>query len=150
MAHCTSSCPRAIAHRKYRNRHSTSHPYVAVEWQIRQASGHPSGRGRRKYKSPAAQAAVELPWPHLPDQLDESSDGDAEKDTKRHRSTSTTPKSGKRLQQDEWNRLIGIGSVESTFEEEKDGDGEMTAFRNSENGSCLTTQQLRLTHVLVL
>ena len=89
------------------------------------ASGHPTGRRRRKCKSPAAQAAVELPLPRLPDQLDESSDSDAEKDAKGPRSTSTTPRSGKGLQPD----VMGIGSVELKFqftsEEERDGDGEL-------------------------
>ena len=49
-----------------------------------------------------------------------------EEDAKRPRSTSTTPKSSKGLQPDECDRLMGIGSVESSSGEDRDGDGELT------------------------
>ena len=36
------------------------------------------------------------------------------------------PKTGKGLSPDEYDRLMGVGSVESTSEEDRNGDGELT------------------------
>ena len=62
----------------------------------------------------------------MPDHLDGSSEGMVENNAKRPRSTSATPKSGKRPNPDERNRLMAIDSVGPTSEEDRYGDGELT------------------------
>ena len=67
--------------------------------------------------------------PHLPDlpllpQEGESSNGlEEEKEAKRPRSISTTPRSGKGLEPYEYDRLMGVPSVGSSSEEIRDGEG---------------------------
>ena len=82
---------------------------------------HPTPGRRRKMKGPASQPAL----PDLPPPLeDASSDGfEDEKDAKRPRSTSTTPRSGKGLEPYEHNLLMGVPSVGSTSEEVGDKEG---------------------------
>ena len=80
---------------------------LLIEWQTCQTGGR-----RRQHKNPAVLTAFELQLPRLPGELGDLSKDDAEKDAKRPRSTSTTPKSGKGLQPDEYDRLMALGSVE--------------------------------------
>ena len=65
---------------------------------------------------------LNLPLPHLPPLSEDLSDGEAEKEAKRPCSASPTPKSGRRLQPCEYDRLMGVNSVESTSGEELDGE----------------------------
>ena len=89
-------------------------------------SGRPTGGKRRKYKSPAAQAAAPLQLPRMPDNLNGSSEDEVENEANGPHSTSTTPKSGRWLYPDECDRLMGINSVEPTSEEDRYGDGDLT------------------------
>ena len=57
-------------------------------------SGHRGGGRRRKHKNPAATSADQLDPPRLPEYLKaDGPSGDAENESKRPRSTFTTPKS---------------------------------------------------------
>ena len=96
------------------------------------ASEHPTGGRRRKRKSPALQTATDLPLPRAPDGLDSSED-EAERDAKRPRSTPTTLKSNKGLRPDECDRVMGIGSVEFSWEN-RDGEGDMPDIENPTRG----------------
>ena len=72
-------------------------------------SGHPTGGRRRKPKNPAVTIAEFLEPPRLPEHLMDGPSGDEEEsEAKRPRSTSTTPKSGRAVAPDEYDRLIGI------------------------------------------
>ena len=80
--------------------------------------GHPTAGRRRKYGGPATRAAEEavdhLEAPVLPEYVrgdDGPSGDDEEKDVKRPRSTSTTPNSARGVDPDEFDRLMGICSV---------------------------------------
>ena len=85
------------------------------------ASDHPTGGRRRKHRGSGAKASMpDLPLPRLPPLSIDLSDGDAEKEGKRPRSTPTTPKSGRGLDAFEYDRLVGVHSVESTSGEELD------------------------------
>ena len=76
-------------------------------------SGHPTGGGRRKHKQPQLLHPIEPPC--LPEHLlDGGPSGDEEENVaKRPCSTSTTPKSGKGVDPDEYGRLMGITSVKN-------------------------------------
>ena len=77
---------------------------------------HPTGGGRRKGKSPPGQP--QLPdLPPAPQGGGLSEDTEEEKDAKRPRSSSTTPKSGRGLEPYEYDRLMGAPSVGSTSEQ---------------------------------
>ena len=93
--------------------------------------GHPTGGRKRKYKNPAVSSAGSLPLPRLPDHLiDGPSCDEEESEAKRPRSTSTTPKSGREMDPDECDRLMGIISVDLSSEEDRFGDGELTDTEN--------------------
>ena len=80
-------------------------------------SGHRTGGTRRKHKSPAASSAAPLPSPSLPDHLIDGPSGDEkENKAKRPRSTSTTPKSGRGMDPDEHDGLMGTNSVDLSSE----------------------------------
>ena len=83
---------------------------------------HLTGGRRRRMKNPASQPALPDLLPPLEENV--SSDGlEDEKDAKRPRSTSTTPRSGKGLEPYEYDRLMGAPSVGSTSDELGDGEG---------------------------
>ena len=71
-----------------------------------------------------------------------------ENEAERPRSTST-PKSGRGMDPDECDRLVGINSVDLFFEEDRFGDGELTDTENPIIES-LTTQEPLLMHTPVL
>ena len=94
--------------------------------------GHPTTGRRRKYRSPATRVAEEatdrLEPPILPEYLkgdDGPSGDDEENDAKRRRSTSTSPKSARGMDPDEYDRLMRISSVKPS-EEDRFGDGDVT------------------------
>ena len=84
-------------------------------------SVHPTaGKKENSNKNPATRAAEEavdsLQPPVLPEYLmgddeDGPSGSDEEKDVKRMRSTSTTPRSGRGADPDEYDRAMGISSA---------------------------------------
>ena len=103
-------------------------------------SGHPTAGRRRKYKSPATRAAEEaadLLEPPLPPEHLRGDDGpsgsEEESEAKRPQSASTTPKSGRGVNPDEYDRLMGISSVNPS-EEDRLGDGEVTDTEGMEEG----------------
>ena len=93
-----------------------------------------NGERRRKHKSPAASSAASLPLPRLPDHfIDRPSDD--EKETKRrdialHRLFTVR----KGMDEDEYDRLKGINSVDLSSEEERFGGGELTNTENPVDG----------------
>ena len=103
-------------------------------------SGHPTARRRRKYKRPATRAAEEaadhLEPPIFPQYLrgdDGPSGNDEENDAKRPRSTSTTPKSARGIDPDEYDYLMGISSVNPS-EGDRFGDGDVNDTEGIEEG----------------
>ena len=93
-----------------------------------------AGTGR-KHKNPAASSAASLPLPRLPDHLiDGPSDDEKENEAKRHRSISTTPKSGRGMDPDEYDLMIGINSADLSSEEDRFGDRELTDTENPIEG----------------
>ena len=99
---------------------------LSPQWQMhQQVYSHATGGRRRKYKGPAAQASAQATLPDLPrrpDDSDVSRGCEAEKEAKRPRSTSTTPKSVRGLEPYEYDRLMGVPSVGSTSGEERVGE----------------------------
>ena len=99
------------------------------------ASGSsPTAGRRRKYKSCATRAAEEaadrLEQPVLPELSylrghDGPSDNEEENDAKRPRSTSTTPKSARGMDPDEYDRMMGVSSAHPS-EGDRFGDGNVT------------------------
>ena len=86
-------------------------------------------------RAPAASSAASLPLPRLPGHLiDGPSDDEKENEAKRPRSTSTTPKSGKRMDPDDYDRVMGINSADFFSEENRCGDGELTDTENPVEG----------------
>ena len=90
---------------------------------------HPTAGRRRRHKSPAAVPVMhDLHLPSLPDHLRTDADGpscsDDEKGAKRLRSTSTTPRSVRGTDPDDYDRAMGVTSVGSRetmrFGEEND------------------------------
>ena len=89
-------------------------------------------RRRRTYKSPATRTAEETPDllepPILPEYLrgdDGLSGNEEENDAKRPHSTLTTPKSARGMDPDEYDRLLGISSVNPS-QKDRFGDGDVT------------------------
>ena len=104
------------------------------------SSGHPTSGRRGKYKSPATRAAEEaadlLEPLLLPERLrgdDGPSGNEEESEAKRPRSTSTTPKSGRGIDPDDYDRLMGISSVNPS-EEDRFGDWDVTDMEAVEEG----------------
>ena len=95
---------------------------------------------RRKYKGPATRAVKEaadrLEPPVLTEYLrgdDGPSGNKEENDAKRPRSTSTTPKSARGMDPDEYDRMMGISSVHPS-EGDRFGDGDVTDTEGMEEG----------------
>ena len=102
----------------------------------------PTAGRRRNYKSPAIRAAEEaverLQPPVLPEYLkrddeDGPSGSEEEKDAKRLRSTFTTPRSGRGTDPDDYDRVVGISSVQ-TSEMGRCGDGSVTDVEGTDQG----------------
>ena len=111
-------------------------PHTSRQLKMADSSGnrHPTGGKRRKYKNPTTSSAASLPLPSLPDHLiDCPSDDEKENEAKRLRSTSTTPKSGRGMDPDEYDRMMGINPVDLSSEEDRFGDGELTDTRVRES-----------------
>ena len=102
---------------------------------------HPTAGIRRKYKSPATRAveeAVERLQPPIPEYLkgddeDGTSGSEEEKDAKRLRSTSTTPRSGRGTDPDDYDRVMGISSAQPS-EIGRFGDGNVTDVEGIDQG----------------
>ena len=106
------------------------------------SSSHPTSGKRRKHKNPATRAAEEAVARLEPPVLQEylrGNDGDGpsgseeEKDAKRMRPTSTTPRSCRGTDPDEYDRIMGISSAQ-TPEVERFGDGNVTDAEGIDQG----------------
>ena len=86
------------------------------------ASNHPIVGRRRKHEGPRTGIYARIASASLTAALRGSSDGEADKEATRPRSTPTTPKSGRGLDPFEYDRLIGVNSAESTSGEGLDGE----------------------------
>ena len=76
-------------------------------------SGHPTAEREETATRAAEEAADRLEPLVLPEYLrgDDGPSGDEETDAMRPRSTSTTPKSARNMDPDEYDRLVGVSSA---------------------------------------
>ena len=105
-------------------------------------SGHPTAKRRKKYRNPAtrttAKAADRLKPSVLPEYLrgddgDQPDGSEEDNDAKRLRSTSTTPRSARGMDLDEYDRVMGISSAQPP-ERDRFGDGSVTHTEKIEQG----------------
>ena len=115
---------------------------LRIQRDMTEQSSHPTSGRRRRHKSPASIPLVhDLPLPRLLDQGRRSRTilREEEKDAKRQRSASTTPRSTMGTLPYEYDRIMGVASVGShesvRFGEENDpetGDVQDTVAHNRE------------------
>ena len=100
---------------------------------------HPTGSRRRKHKNPAVGYLSPPALPaHLRDDEDGSTCSDEEKGAKQMRSASTTHRSFRRTDPDDYDRVMGVTSV-GPQETVRFGEGNATEFEVDQDG-LRTTQ----------
>ena len=108
---------------------------------------HPTSGRRRRRKNPAVD---HLGPPTLPDYLRDVKDGpacsDKEKGAKRTRSASTTPRSLRGTDPDDYDRVMGVTSV-GPQETVRFGEGNATEFEVNQEGATHNSDHLNKTRI---
>ena len=91
---------------------------LSLDYQMTDQDQHPTAGRKRRHKSPAAAVPIvhELPLPRLLDHMgaeDGPSEAEEEKEAKRYRSASNTPRSTTGTLLHDYDMVMGIAPVES-------------------------------------